>query len=50
VPIEETVGAIADLMKALYVRHIGISEVGAEGLVEVSGVLHFGSCDRLFGP
>jgi aryl-alcohol dehydrogenase-like predicted oxidoreductase len=36
VPIEETVGAIADMVKALYVRHIGISEIGAEGLVEVS--------------
>ena len=30
VPIEETVGAIADLVKAGYVRHIGLSEVGAE--------------------
>ncbi len=30
VPIEETIGAIADLVKAGYVRHIGLSEVGAE--------------------
>jgi len=30
VPIEETVGAIADLIKAGYIRHIGLSEVGAE--------------------
>lgn len=30
VPIEDTVGAIADLIKAGYVRHIGLSEVGAE--------------------
>lgn len=29
VPIEETVGAIADLVKAGYVRHIGLSEMGA---------------------
>jgi pyridoxine 4-dehydrogenase len=29
VPIEETVGAIGDLVKAGYVRHIGLSEVGA---------------------
>jgi aryl-alcohol dehydrogenase-like predicted oxidoreductase len=29
VPIEETVGAIADLVKAGYVRHIGISEASA---------------------
>ena len=30
VPIEETVGAIADLVRQGYVRHIGLSEVGAE--------------------
>ena len=30
VPIEETIGAIADLVKAGYVRHIGLSEVGVE--------------------
>src|SRR5947209_3465606 len=30
VPIEETVGAIADMVKAGHVRHIGLSEVGAE--------------------
>src|ERR1043165_5434815 len=30
VPIEETVGAIADLVKAGYIRHIGLSEVGAQ--------------------
>lgn len=29
VPIEETIGAIADMVKAGYVRHIGLSEVGA---------------------
>jgi len=29
VPIEETVGAIADLVKAGYVRYVGLSEVGA---------------------
>jgi pyridoxine 4-dehydrogenase len=29
VPIEETVGAIADLVQAGYVRHIGLSEMGA---------------------
>ena len=32
VPIEDTIGAIADLIKAGYVRHIGLSEVGAETL------------------
>ncbi|HEY7486732.1 MAG TPA: aldo/keto reductase [Streptosporangiaceae bacterium] len=30
VPIEDTVGAIAELVKAGYIRHIGLSEVGAE--------------------
>lgn len=30
VPIEDTVGAIADLIKAGYVRYLGLSEVGAE--------------------
>jgi len=30
VPIEETIEAIADLVQAGYVRHIGLSEVGAE--------------------
>jgi aryl-alcohol dehydrogenase-like predicted oxidoreductase len=30
VPIEDTIGAIADLVKAGYVRHIGLSEVGAD--------------------
>ncbi|MGQ4414758.1 aldo/keto reductase [Streptomyces sp. SAS_269] len=30
VPIEETVGAIAELIEKGYVRHIGLSEVGAE--------------------
>ncbi len=30
VPIEETVGAIADLVRAGYVRHIGLSEMGAQ--------------------
>jgi aryl-alcohol dehydrogenase-like predicted oxidoreductase len=30
VPIEETIGAIAEMVEAGYVRHIGLSEVGAE--------------------
>jgi aryl-alcohol dehydrogenase-like predicted oxidoreductase len=32
VPIEETVGAIAELVRAGHVRHIGLSEAGAETL------------------
>ncbi len=30
VPIEDTVGAIAELVKAGYVKHIGLSEVGSD--------------------
>ena len=30
VPIEDTVGAIAEMVQAGYVRHIGLSEVGAD--------------------
>ena len=30
VPIEDTIGAIADMVRAGYVRHIGLSEAGAE--------------------
>jgi aryl-alcohol dehydrogenase-like predicted oxidoreductase len=32
VPIEETVGAIADMVKAGYVRYIGLSELGADSI------------------
>jgi aryl-alcohol dehydrogenase-like predicted oxidoreductase len=38
VPIEETVGAIADLVKAGYVRHIGLSEVGVETIRRAQAV------------
>ena len=38
VPIEDTVGAIADLVKAGYVRHIGLSEVGAETIRRAAAV------------
>ena len=30
VPIEDTIGAIADMIKAGHVKHIGLSEVGAD--------------------
>src|ERR1700755_2319765 len=30
VPIEDTVGAIAEMVKAGHVRHIGLSEVGSD--------------------
>jgi aryl-alcohol dehydrogenase-like predicted oxidoreductase len=38
VPIEETVGAIADLVKAGYVRHIGLSEVGVDTMRRAAAV------------
>ncbi|MCP5364725.1 MAG: aldo/keto reductase [Hyphomicrobiales bacterium] len=38
VPIEDTVGAIKDMVDAGYVRHVGLSEVGAETLRRASSV------------
>ncbi|WP_436789647.1 aldo/keto reductase [Yinghuangia sp. YIM S10712] len=38
VPIEETVGAIQELVEAGYVRYIGLSEVGAESLRRAAAV------------
>ena len=38
VTIEETVGAIAELVQAGYVRHIGLSEVGAETIRRAAAV------------
>ena len=38
VPIEDTVGAIADLIKGGYVRYIGLSEVGPETLRRANAV------------
>ena len=38
VPIEDTVGAIADMVRAGYVRHIGLSEVGAETLRRAAAI------------
>ncbi len=37
-PIEETVGAIAELVKQGYIRHIGLSEVGADTLRRAAAV------------
>ena len=38
VPIEDTIGAVADLVKAGYVRHIGLSEVGSETIRRAAAV------------
>ena len=37
-PIEETVGAIAEMVEAGYVRHIGLSEVGSETIRRAAAV------------
>ncbi len=39
VPIEETIGAMADMVKAGYVRHIGLSEVGP-ATIRRAGAVH----------
>ena len=38
VPIEDTIGAIADMVKAGYVRHIGLSEVGSATIRRAAAV------------
>jgi len=38
VPIEDTVGAIADLIKAGYIRYVGLSEVGVETIRKAHAV------------
>lgn len=38
VPIEDTIGAIADLVQGGYVRHIGLSEVGAATIRRAAAV------------
>jgi aryl-alcohol dehydrogenase-like predicted oxidoreductase len=38
VPIEETVGALAEMVQAGYIRHIGLSEVGADTLRRAAAV------------
>ena len=38
VPIEDTIGAIAEMVKAGYVRHVGLSEVGASTIRRAAAV------------
>ncbi|MCG5052976.1 MAG: aldo/keto reductase [Myxococcales bacterium] len=38
VPIEDTIGAVADLVKAGYVKHIGLSEVGPDTIRRAQAV------------
>ncbi len=44
VPIEDTVGAIADTVQAGYVRHIGLSEVGADTIRRAAAVHRSAIC------
>ena len=44
VPIEETVGAIAEMIKAGYVRYIGLSEVGPETIRRAAAVHPLWTC------
>jgi aryl-alcohol dehydrogenase-like predicted oxidoreductase len=39
VPIEDTVGAVAELVEAGYVRHVGLSEVGAQTIRRAATVI-----------
>lgn len=38
VPIEDTIGAMAEMVKAGYIRHIGLSEVGADTIRRAAAV------------
>jgi len=38
VPIEDTIGAVAEMVQAGYVRHIGLSEVGSETIRRAAAV------------
>jgi aryl-alcohol dehydrogenase-like predicted oxidoreductase len=38
VPIEETIGALADLVKEGYIRHVGLSEVGSQTIRRAAAV------------
>ena len=44
VPVEETVGAIAEMVEAGYVRRLGLSEVGAETIRRAHAVLPSQTC------
>ena len=47
VPIEDTVGAIAELIQAGHVRHLGLSEVGVATLRRARHTPGDGSADRI---
>ena len=43
-PIEDTVGAIADLIQAGYVRHVGLSEAGADTVRRAPPCIRWPTC------
>ena len=48
VPIEDTIGAIAEMVKAGFVRHIGLSEVGVKTIRRAArGASDRGAADRV---
>jgi aryl-alcohol dehydrogenase-like predicted oxidoreductase len=49
VPIEDTVGAIAELVKAGYVRHIGVSEMSAATVRRAHAVHPIGALETEYG-
>ncbi len=46
VPIEETIGAIAEMVQAGYVRYIGLSEVGSDTIRRAAAVQRIGNRDH----
>ena len=49
VPIEDTIGAIAEMVKAGYVRHVGFSEASSETIRRAHAVHPIvGAADRIF--
>ena len=49
-PIEDTIGAIADPVQAGYVRHIGLSEVGAKTIRRAAGSIRSSTCRSSMRP
>lgn len=48
-PIEETVGAIAELVRAGYVRHIGLSEASASTVARAAAVHPIAALETEYG-
>jgi pyridoxine 4-dehydrogenase len=48
VPVEETLGPVADAVKAGKIRHVGLSEVDIRGIERAEKVLHIVSVQNLY--